>query len=549
MLPAGPGFDIVAPSEVSGLAKWSPVRVVSVAAGPLVAVASSVWASGSDASGGPQAAMWASSALLAATAAAVVFREHRAGGTPPWPLMLTATSLCFSAVRLSGGYGTLSAPLYLILLAWMAHPAVEGPALETGAILGLLEGLFPVLSGRLLSPDLMSHVASGAVPFITLPASAIVFEWMSSGRLRGLSERAGEAGMEAGVPPSGAASGPLDRTPGFIRAVAGAGSLGRAIHVTAAWLSDAGSDLTVTIGLLSSDGEKLDVYESMGPLSSGRVGMNFDLEGSVAGWTIKSCKSVSRDGLAGGGRPVTTLSRTDPSSSRCGSFSAAPVTISEKSIGMILVESPGADGTGSRIVEALEVSSSLLGLAIEKILLREQKRDLETRDGLTGLPRLSDFMDFVRRTSRDVYRFGRSVALFVVGIDSLEEVNSSLGHRSGDRLLAACADCLSGIAGSDAAVTRLSGAKFAVCIPGMDQAAAEAFAESAMRSFGSLRVKCGSDEISPRVVIGGAVTRNERRVEALCSEAARAMKGARSLPAGFQVTVLQAVSGQGGARS
>ncbi len=522
--------------------------MAAVASGPLVAVASSVWAAGAEATGGRHPAIWAASALLVAAAAGVVFREHRSGGTPHWPRTLVATSLCFSAVRLSGGYSALSAPLYLVLLAWMTHPAVEGPALETGAILGLLEGLFPVLSGRLLSPDLMSRVASGAIPFITLPASAAVLEWMASGRVRGLPGRTGGAASGTEPPTSGASSGLLDRTPGFIEAVARAGSLGRAIHVTAAWLADAGSDLTVTIGLMSSDGERLDVYESLGPLSSGRVGVNFDLEGSVAGWTIKSCKSVSRDGLAGGGRPVTTLSRTDPSSSRCGSCSAAPLSISEKSIGMILVESPGEDGTGSRIREALEVSSSLLGLAIEKILLREQRRDLETRDGLTGLPRLSDFMDFVRRTSRDVYRFGRSVALFVVGIDSLEEVNSSLGYRSGDRLLAACADFLSGMAGPDAAVTRFSGAKFAVCMPGMDQAAAEAFAESAMRSFGSLRVRCGSDEVSPRVVIGGAVTRNERRIEALCGEASRAMAGARSLPAGFQVTVLQASAGQGGSR-
>lgn len=530
------------------LAKWSPVRVAAVAAGLLVAVGSSVWALEAEADGGPGAAMWAASALLAAAAASVVFREQRSGGASSWPRTLTAALLCFSAVRLSGGYGALSAPLYLVLLAWMAHPAVDGPALETGATLGLLEGLFPLLSGRLLSPDLMSRVAAGAIPFITLPASAAVFEWMARGRVHGLSGRTGEAATETGSSASGESSGLIERTSGFVRTLARAGNLGGAIHVTAVWLADSGSDLTVTVGLLSSDGESLDVYESLGPLSSGRVGGNFDLEGSVAGWTIKSRKSVSRDGLAGGGRPVTTLSRTDPSSSRCGSCSAAPLTISDRSIGMILVESPVEDGTGPLIAEALEVSSSLLGLAIEKILLREQKRDLETREGLTGLQRLPDFMDFVRRTSRDVYRFGRSMALFVVGIDSLEEVNSSLGYRSGDRLLKVCADCLSGIAGPDAAVTRLSGAKFAVCMPGMDQAAAEAFAESAMRSFASLRVSCGSDEVSPRVVIGGAVTRNERRVEALCGEASRAMAGARSLPAGFQVTVLLAVPGQGGSR-
>ncbi len=489
----------------------------------------------------------AAAVLFSLAAALAVFRGFRNGGRTSLHMSVITAALVFSAVHLYGGYGGLLTPMLYLLLAWMAHPSVAGPALETGAILGLTEGILIATSGGVFSPGLLGRVSAGAVPLLSLPFFALVLEWMvEGGRSRSSGSAPGCTRNDEPAEPGG--RGTLEIQAELVKTVASSTSMGRAIHAAASWLSEAGSDLTVTVGLLSSDSGSLDIYESLGPLAPGRVGMTFDLEGSVAGWTIRSCKSVSRNGLSNGGRPVTTLSRQDPSSSLCGSCSAAPLSMSDKCIGVILVESGAEDGTGSRVEWALEVSSGLLGLAIEKILLREQRRDLQNRDGITGLPRLSDFMDFVKRTSRDVYRFGRSVSLFVVGIDSIEDVNSTHGHRSGDRLLSACGARLAETAGSEASVTRFSGAKFAVCVPGMDSAAAEAFAESLVRSFDCFAVKCESGEVTPKITVGGAVTRSERRVDALCLEASRSMSRARSMSSRFLVSVLQASTAQGGTR-
>lgn len=483
---------------------------------------------------------WAASAVCAASAALLASRGHRDGNGASTHRQASAAALVLSSVRLTGGFGGPLTPLYFLLLAWMAGRPVQGPALEAGIALGLVEGLLTASRGGLITPGLLGRLSAAALPLVALPVSSLALEWMASGggRAKGPGSRSGRTGP-CGNDPAPVSQGCLE----LVKSIAQAGSLGGAIHSTAAWLAGSGNDLTVTVGLLSGDSGSLDVYESLGPLAQGRVGMNFDLEGSVAGWTIRSGNSISRCGLGSGGRAVTTLSRSDPSTVRCGSCSAAPVVISGKSVGVLLVESPSEEGTGTGVEGTLDLAAGLLGLAIEKILLREQKKDLQNRDGLTGLPHPVDFMDFVRRTSRDVYRFGRSVSLFVVEIDSLEEVNAAHGLRGGNRLLSACGESLGGIAGSEAAITRLSASKFAICIPGMDQAAAEAFAESVVRSFDGMKVKLESGEISPRVVVGGAVTRSDRRIESLCAEASRAMVSARAVSSRFQVALLLA-SGQ-----
>ena len=516
----------------------SLARIVVLSAAVTVAAASAVASLRFE----PGLWSWAASAACTASAALLASRGHTDGNVASTSRQASAAALVFSSVRLTGGFGGPLTPLYFLLLAWMAGRPVQGPAFEAGIALGVVEGLLTAFSGGLITPDLTGRLYAAVVPIVALPASSLVLEWMASGvgRTRGPGHRSDrKSAGEAGPSQAPVAPGCLE----LVKAVAQAGSLGGAIHATAAWLAGSGHELTVTVGLLSTDSGSLDVYESLGPLAQGRVGMTFDLEGSVAGWTINSGNSVSRCGLGGGGRAVTTLSRSDPSTVRCGSCSAAPVVISGRSVGVLLVESPSEEGTGAGIEGTLDLAAGLLGMAIEKILLREQKKDLQNRDGLTGLPLPVDFMDFVRRTSRDVYRFGRSVSLFVVEIDSLEEVNAAHGLRGGNRLLAACGERLSGMAGSEAAVTRLSASKFAICIPGMDQAAAEAFAESVVRSSDGMKVKLESGEVSPRVVVGGAVTRSDRRIESLCAEASRAMVSARAVSSRFQVALLLA-SGQ-----
>ena len=105
-------------------------------------------------------------------------------------------------------------------------------------------------------------------------------------------------------------------------------------------------------------------------------------------------------------------------------------------------------------------------------LLRE--RDRADRDGLTGLLNGAAF----RRSAQDLIdlmaRQGRGGAIGFIDLDDFKEVNDSLGHSEGDRLLIAVAGCLREAVRHTDLVGRLGGDEFAVLLADTDEAGASA---------------------------------------------------------------------------
>ncbi len=85
------------------------------------------------------------------------------------------------------------------------------------------------------------------------------------------------------------------------------------------------------------------------------------------------------------------------------------------------------------------------------------------RDPLTGLP---DRDHFARRLTEAATRAGGvpgTVAVVLCDLDRFKDVNNSLGHEAGDRILCAVADRLSEVAG-DELVARLGGDEFLILV-------------------------------------------------------------------------------------
>ncbi len=98
----------------------------------------------------------------------------------------------------------------------------------------------------------------------------------------------------------------------------------------------------------------------------------------------------------------------------------------------------------------------------ERRMAEEQLRQLAEQDVLTGLANRARLH---RALASALARPNGRAALLLLDLDGFKEVNDSLGHPTGDRLLVAVAGRLVGAAGPRALVARLGGDEFAVLQP------------------------------------------------------------------------------------
>jgi diguanylate cyclase (GGDEF)-like protein/PAS domain S-box-containing protein len=97
---------------------------------------------------------------------------------------------------------------------------------------------------------------------------------------------------------------------------------------------------------------------------------------------------------------------------------------------------------------------------------------LAHRDSLTGLPNRLNLKSRLPKLVAAAQREGSTLALLYIDLDHFKDVNDSLGHSCGDRLLVAIAKRLRGCISADDMVVRMSGDEFIVIAQGLPAASA-----------------------------------------------------------------------------
>jgi diguanylate cyclase (GGDEF)-like protein/PAS domain S-box-containing protein len=108
-----------------------------------------------------------------------------------------------------------------------------------------------------------------------------------------------------------------------------------------------------------------------------------------------------------------------------------------------------------------------LGIALDITEQRELEARLQhqaNHDTLTGLPNRALLVDRLDQALSRARRGGVPCAVFFLDLDRFKEINDSLGHSSGDRLLVAAADRLRRCLREGDTLARLGGDEFAVLI-------------------------------------------------------------------------------------
>ena len=162
------------------------------------------------------------------------------------------------------------------------------------------------------------------------------------------------------------------------------------------------------------------------------------------------------------------------------------------------------------------------------ILKEEALHHLAHHDPLTSLPNLLLFRDRFNQAIIKCKRLDKGLALLFVDLDNFKEVNDSLGHSIGDRLLQVVADRLSTSVRSEDTVARLGGDEFIIIISDLNDAAdAKRLAQKLLNSL-KAPIKVNGYELNVTASIGISSYPNDGEIaEVLLRNADAAMYHAK----------------------
>ena len=106
-----------------------------------------------------------------------------------------------------------------------------------------------------------------------------------------------------------------------------------------------------------------------------------------------------------------------------------------------------------------------------------------THDGLTDLPNRVLLLDRIRQSIAHARREQHDVVLFFIDLDKFKQINDSLGHSAGDRVLCEMARRLVDLVRGGDTVARLGGDEFVVACEGLVRADVEAMGARISRAL------------------------------------------------------------------
>ncbi len=140
--------------------------------------------------------------------------------------------------------------------------------------------------------------------------------------------------------------------------------------------------------------------------------------------------------------------------------------------------------------ENVRLQAELLGMLDEVNHKNEQLEDmveqleqLASTDPLTGLANRRHVQQSLERSFAESARYGSDLACLMIDLDQFKQLNDSLGHQEGDRLLQTCAKVLKANCRRSDVAGRYGGDEFVVLLPHTEPELAEQVARRIQQQF------------------------------------------------------------------
>jgi diguanylate cyclase (GGDEF)-like protein len=165
----------------------------------------------------------------------------------------------------------------------------------------------------------------------------------------------------------------------------------------------------------------------------------------------------------------------------------------------------------------LKSAASLLTQALRCVRAQELAQQFAIRDTLTGLYNRKYLEDSLSRMDAFSKRYARPMGVLWIDLDHFKDINDSLGHSTGDNILAEFADLLGRLTRASDVVARYGGDEFIVVLPEASNDEASLLAGRILEATRAHLFRRGEKSFHITVSIG--VASNEQDVQGLsCRE-------------------------------
>ena len=131
-------------------------------------------------------------------------------------------------------------------------------------------------------------------------------------------------------------------------------------------------------------------------------------------------------------------------------------------------------------------------------------KQLSETDELTGVLNMRAFATFAERVSHQAGRYARPFSVLMIDSDSLKQINDTLGHEAGNRLLRQTVECIQGQLRQTDVVARYGGDEFVALLPETPSTGAAGVAERIRKNVEMTPLVTREQKMSATVSIGVA---------------------------------------------